>query len=264
MREKVSIGIDIGGTFTDVVAIGDSGRLRIAKVPSTRSDPSAAVRTVLQKLLPEWGIAPRDVVRFAHGTTVATNAVLERKGARLGLLASEGFTDVIEIGRQNRRQIYELILKPETPVFLVPGARRKGVRESIGPRGEVIVPLDEASLERSVDELVAQDVEAIAVCFLYAFINPAHERQVRDHIARRYPRLIVSLSSDVVMTVTECVPAVRIGFCRRPRGWRASRRPPRVTARAVSVRAPTANNMMSAASARRRGIAPGQRLHVGP
>ena len=212
MTEKVSIGIDIGGTFTDVVAIGDSGRLRIAKVPSTRSDPSAAVRTVLHTLLPEWGIAPRDVVRFAHGTTVATNAVLERKGARLGLLATEGFTDVIEIGRQNRRQIYELILKPETPVFLVPGARRKGVRESIGPRGEVIVPLDEATLERSVDELVAQDVEAIAVCFLYAFINPAHERQARDHIARRYPKLIVSLSSDVDSTFREYERTVVTAF----------------------------------------------------
>ena len=102
---KVSIGIDIGGTFTDVVAIDDNGRLHIAKVPSTRSDPSAAVRTVLHKLLPEWQIDPADVVRFAHGTTVATNAVLERKGARLGLLTTDGFTDVIEIGRQNPAEI---------------------------------------------------------------------------------------------------------------------------------------------------------------
>jgi N-methylhydantoinase A len=181
-------------------------------VPSTRSDPSAAVRTVLHKLLPEWGIAPHDVVRFAHGTTVATNAVLERKGARLGLLATEGFTDVIEIGRQNRRQIYELILRPETPVFLVPGARRKGVRESIGPRGEVSVPLDEASLARAVDELVAQGVEAIAVCFLYAFLNPAHERLARDYIAERHPNLIVSLSSDVDSTFREYERTVVTAF----------------------------------------------------
>src|SRR5262245_6050038 len=142
VTRRVGIGIDIGGTFTDIVAIDDAGDLRIAKVPSTRSDPSAAVRTVLERLLPEWKIAPYEVDRFVHGTTVATNAVLERKGARLGLLATEGFADVIEIGRQNRRQIYDLILKPQTPVFLAPATRRKGVRERIGPAGEIITPLD--------------------------------------------------------------------------------------------------------------------------
>ena len=91
------------------------------------------MRTVLERLLPDWGIAAGSVERFVHGTTVATNAVLERKGARLGLLTSAGFEDVIEIGRQNRRQIYELLLEPETPGFLAPGARRQGVIESIRP-----------------------------------------------------------------------------------------------------------------------------------
>ena len=192
-----SIGVDIGGTFTDVVAVGSDGELRIAKVPSTRSDPSAAVRTVLAKLLPSWEIAPKSVGRFVHGTTVATNAVLERKGARLGLLATEGFTDVLEIGRQSRRQIYQLILKPETPVFLAPGARRRGVVESIAPDGSVNTPLDMASLERSVEALVAEGVEALAVCFLYAFANPAHERAAAAFIRSRYPQLVVSISSDV-------------------------------------------------------------------
>src|SRR5690606_34686601 len=101
--------------------------------------------------------------RFVHGTTVATNAVLERKGSRLGLLTTAGFTDVLEIGRQNRTQIYDLILRPETPVFLAPGARRQGVVESIGPTGEVVTPLDMGSVERSVQALVADGVEAIAV-----------------------------------------------------------------------------------------------------
>ena len=132
-----------------------------------------------------------------HGTTVATNAVLERKGARLGLLATEGFTDVLEIGRQSRRQIYQLILKPETPVFLAPGVRRRGLVESIAPDGAVVTPLDMASLERSVEALVAEGVEAIAVCLLYAFANPAHERAAAEFIRRRYPRLVVSISSDV-------------------------------------------------------------------
>ena len=192
-----SIGVDIGGTFTDVVAIDATGTLRIAKLPSTRADPSAAVRTVLNRLLPEWQIAPAAVTCFAHGTTVATNAVLERRGARLGLITTAGFEDVLEIGRQNRRQIYQLLLKPETPVFLAPGARRRGVVESIGPNGEVLTPLDAASLEQAVDALVAAGVEAIAVCFLFSFVNPAHELRAAEFIRARHPQLVVSISSEV-------------------------------------------------------------------
>jgi N-methylhydantoinase A len=191
-----SIGVDIGGTFTDVVAI-DGDSLRIAKVPSSRSNPSAAVRSVLKDLLPAWQVAPRSVERFVHGTTVATNAVLERKGARLGLLATAGFEDVLEIGRQNRRQIYQLLLKPETPVFLAPGARRRGVAERLGPAGEILEPLDLASLEKAVDELVAEGVEAIAVCFLFAFVNPVHEQAAAAHIRKRHPKMVVSVSSEV-------------------------------------------------------------------
>jgi len=198
-----SIGVDIGGTFTDVVAVDDDGRMRIAKVPSTRSDPSAAVRSVLARLLPEWQIEAGRVRRFAHGTTVATNAVLERKGACLGLLTTEGFTDVLEIGRQNRRQIYDLVLKPETPVFLAPGARRRGVIEAISPRGEVVTPLDVDSLAASVDALLAEGVEAIAICFLFAFANPQHERQAAAWIRERHPGLVLSLSSAVDPTFRE-------------------------------------------------------------
>ncbi len=192
-----SIGVDIGGTFTDVVAVDDDGRMRIAKVPSTRSDPSAAVRSVLARLLPEWRIEAERVRRFAHGTTVATNAVLERKGARLGLLTTEGFTDVLEIGRQNRRQIYDLILKPETPVFLAPGARRRGVVEAMSPAGEVVTSLDIDSLAASVQALLDEGIEAIAICFLFSFANPAHERQAATWIRLRHPGLVLSLSSDV-------------------------------------------------------------------
>ncbi len=193
----VSIGVDIGGTFTDVVATDADGRLRIAKLPSSRIDPSAPVRTVLNGLLPEWQIDPGQVERFVHGTTVATNAVLERKGARLGLLTTAGFEDVIEIGRQNRRQIYQLLLEPETPGFLAPGARRRGVIESVGPTGEILQPIDTASLERSVGELVAAGVDAIAVCFLFSFVNPAHEQAAAAFIRARHPQLVVSISCEV-------------------------------------------------------------------
>lgn len=194
---RTSIGVDIGGTFTDVVALDSTGQLRIAKVPSTRSDPSAAGRTVLTSLLPRWEVPPATVERFVHGTTVATNAVLERKGARLGLLTTAGFEDVIEIGRQNRRQIYQLLLKPETPVFLAPGERRRGVVEAMAPSGEVVTPLDEASLAEAVDALVGSGVEAIAVSFLFSFVNPAHEKQAAAFIRARHPKLVVSISSEV-------------------------------------------------------------------
>lgn len=209
---RVGIGVDIGGTFTDIVALDDDGRLHIAKVPSTRSDPSAAVRRVIQQQLREWNIAAAEVARFVHGTTVATNAVLERKGARLGMLTTAGFEDVLEIGRQNRRQIYELMLKPETPVFLAPGARRRGVVEAIGPAGEVVTPLDETSLENAVDALIADGVEAIAVCFLFSFVNPVHERTAAEFIRRRYPKLVVSVSSEVDPAFREYERAVVTAF----------------------------------------------------
>lgn len=194
---RYAIGIDTGGTFTDVVAYGSDGSLRLAKVPSTRMDPGEAVRRVISEVLGQWEIPRPSVDRFIHGTTVATNAVLERKGARIGLITTEGFTDVIEIGRQNRTQIYELILEPETPVFLVPGRRRVGVAESISPTGEVEQPLDEASLRRAVDRLVDEGVEAVAICLLFSFANPAHEQQVAAYLRERHPNLMVSLSSGV-------------------------------------------------------------------
>ncbi len=192
-----AIGVDTGGTFTDVVARGSDGTLRLAKVPSTRANPGEAVRGVIRDVLAGWGIAPASVARFVHGTTVATNAVLERKGARIGLIATEGFTDVIEIGRQNRRQVYDLILEPETPTFLAPGARRVGVKEAVGPTGAIETPLDEASLAAAVDRLVAEGVEAVAICLLFSFANPDHERRVAAYLKERHPGLAVSMSSEV-------------------------------------------------------------------
>lgn len=195
--KQVAIGIDIGGTFTDVVMREESGKTRLAKIPSTRDDPSVAVKRMLDSLGSTWQISAEAVTHFVHGTTVATNAVLERKGAKVGLLATEGFTDVLEIGRQNRQQLYDLVIRQQTPVFLCPGALRRGVLERIGPDGAVLKPLDRSSLESAVDELVAQGVQSIAVCFLFSFVNPAHERLAADYIRRRHPSIMVSLSSDV-------------------------------------------------------------------
>jgi N-methylhydantoinase A/oxoprolinase/acetone carboxylase beta subunit len=191
------IGIDIGGTFTDVVCRLGNGTTHIAKIPTTRGDPSRAVLAALEMAEREWGVRAPAIARFTHGTTVATNAVLERKGARIGLITTEGFRDVLEIGRQMRHQMYDLVLKPETPVFLAPRRYRQEVRERLDPHGQVLMPLDEASVVSAVDALLAQDVRSIAICLIFSFLDPIHERRVRDIIASRAPGLPVSLSSDV-------------------------------------------------------------------
>jgi N-methylhydantoinase A/oxoprolinase/acetone carboxylase beta subunit len=191
------IGIDVGGTFTDVVCRGDDGSVRIAKLPTTRDDPSRAVLAALEMARRDWGVPPAAITRFAHGTTAATNAVLERKGARIGLIATEGFRDVLEIGRQMRHQMYDLVLRPETPVFLAPGRYRKEVRERLDAQGRVLVPLDEDSVRRAVAELAAAGVQAIAVCLLFSFLDPTHEHRIRAIIAETHPDLPVSLSSEV-------------------------------------------------------------------
>jgi N-methylhydantoinase A/oxoprolinase/acetone carboxylase beta subunit len=193
-RMKFEIGIDIGGTFTDIVCRGGDGSVRISKVPTTRGDPSKAVLAALETARGEWGVSPSDIVRFTHGTTVATNAVLERKGARIGLIATEGFKDVLEIGRQMRHQMYDLVLKPETPVFLAPGRYRKEVRERLDASGNVLTPLDEESVSQAIAELLELDVKAIAVSLVFSFLDPTHERRIRDMIPAHIP---VSLSSDV-------------------------------------------------------------------
>ena len=193
----IDVGVDIGGTFTDIVCRRRGEPMRIVKLPTTRGDPSRAVLEAVRYMVETWGVQPSEIARFLHGTTIATNAVLERKGARIGLITSRGFRDVLEIGREMRQQLYGIILEPETPVFLAPGARRKEATEQVSASGEVIVPLDEASVLRAADELVAEGVEAIAVAYIFSFLNPSHERRTRDLIAARHPRLMISLSSDV-------------------------------------------------------------------
>jgi N-methylhydantoinase A len=197
----LTIAVDIGGTFTDFCAVVQTnGRPRLVwtKEPSTRQDPVQAVLRGTQRLLGELGQPAAAVDRFLHGTTVATNAVLERKGARLGILMTDGFEDAIELGRQDRADMYRLDPEPETPAFLAPGRRRRGVVERIGADGAVVVPLDEDRLVATVDDLVrTQGVEALAVCYLFSFVNPAHEGRTREVIRARHPGVAVSLSHEV-------------------------------------------------------------------
>ena len=194
---RYQIGIDIGGTFTDVVAADEAGTLRILKIPSSRGSEDVAVRAAIGQLADQHGVAPAAIARFVHGTTVATNAVLERKGARVGLLTTAGFRDVLEIGRQSRGDLYDLRFKPSSPDFLVPHSARLEVTERIGPDGRVVTSLDMVQLRSAIGALLEQGVEAIAVCYLFSFLNDAHERATATAISEMAPGLAVSLSCEV-------------------------------------------------------------------
>ena len=193
---RFRVGVDVGGTFTDVVCVRDGDAPLVFKVPSTPANPGEAALVAVERLAAA-GVRPDSLAQIAHGTTVATNAVLERKGGRLGLVTTEGFRDTLEIGRQMRREMYEVRLDLQTPVFLAPRAMRIGVRERVGPAGEVITPLDEESVRSALDRLVAAGAECIAVCLLFSFVNPEHERRVREIARSEHPELEVSLSSEV-------------------------------------------------------------------
>ncbi|HLJ08021.1 MAG TPA: hydantoinase/oxoprolinase family protein, partial [Acidimicrobiia bacterium] len=186
---------DVGGTFTDVIvwAPGAGGGLSSWKVPTTPADQSVGFATGLAEALSRAGAATASLV--AHGTTVATNAVLERTGAVTALITTEGFADLLAIGRQNRPSLYDLWA--DRPAPLAEGARAVGVPERVGPAGEVVTPLDEAAATGILAGLLEQGIESAAVCLLFSFANPAHERRLRTLLAGLAPGLRVSLSSEV-------------------------------------------------------------------
>jgi N-methylhydantoinase A len=190
----IRLGIDIGGTFTDVaLEVGD--RRYTAKGLTTARAPEAGVLAIVRAIIGEAGIRPGDVQLIIHGTTLATNALIERKGAKTALLTTEGFRDVLEIRHENRFEQYDVNI--DLPPPLVPRRLRLPVRERIDAQGDVLVPLYEASVTRALDQLAAQNIEAVAVGFLHSFTNPDHEQRVGEAIARRLPHVAVSLSSDV-------------------------------------------------------------------
>jgi N-methylhydantoinase A len=199
------IGIDVGGTFTDVVAVDDAGRLTSVKVPSTPRDPSAGVLEGLRALADAAGRSLpallAETERLVHGTTVATNALVERKGARVGLLTTEGHRDVLEMREGLKEDRYNLRVPP--PVPLVPRALRLGVRERVRFDGSVEVPLDPASLRAAIQTLRRARVEAVAVCYLHAYRNPEHEAATRRAVAAQMPRAYLSVSSEILPQIKE-------------------------------------------------------------
>jgi N-methylhydantoinase A len=210
--QTVEIGVDIGGTFTDIVCRRAGRPTRTLKIPTTRGDPSQAVLNAVTHLSNDLGIAPTSIARFLHGTTIATNAVLERKGAKIGLITSVGFKDILEIGYQLRQDLHRIMLEPVTPVFLAPGAQRREAIEQVSAQGEVIVPLDDVSVQRAAAELVADGVQAIAVCYLFSFLHPAHEQRTRGLIEADHPGIAVSLSCEVDPTFREYERTVVTAF----------------------------------------------------
>jgi N-methylhydantoinase A len=187
---ETRLGVDVGGTFTDLVALSE-GRLVTAKVPSTPQDQSAGVMNSIETSEVEPGV----VDALAHGMTVATNALLERRGARTALVTTEGFRDVIEIARQNRPSLYDL--SQDRPPPLVPRELRFAVKERMGPQGEISA-LDEESLNEIVSSIKEAEVDAVAVCLLFAFMHPEHEKRVGEALREELPEVHVSLSSEVL------------------------------------------------------------------
>ncbi len=191
------VGVDIGGTFTDFVLVDEAtGTMHFAKELTTPHDPSAAVLAGIRDLLAMHGVPLTAVGGIVHGTTLATNAVIERRGAITGLLTTAGFRDVLDMARETRYDLFDLRLRFPEP--LVPRALRGEVDERVRYDGEVARALDVTTVDATIDELVgAHGIEAIAICLLHAHVNPAHEIAVRDRVHARHPALAVSTSSEV-------------------------------------------------------------------
>lgn len=196
MGRSFRVGVDIGGTFTDLVAVEEAtGRVQVTKVPTVPADPSEGFLHALDRALSSFGIAPKEIAFAAHGTTVATNTIIQGQGARCGLITSAGFSDVLEIAYQTRPSLYDILY--EKPKPLIPRNLCRGVRERTGADGEEIVPLDEADLERAARGLIAEGVEGIAIAFLHSYREPRNERRAAAVIREIAPDLPVILSSDV-------------------------------------------------------------------
>jgi N-methylhydantoinase A len=190
------VGVDSGGTFTDVCLFDDAtGRIEVWKVNSTPDDPSLGIATGVAEAIARVGGTPEAIAWFGHGTTVATNALIQHRGARTGLITTDGFRDLLEIGRQKRPDLYDLMV--DKPVPLVSRDLRLEVPERLRQDGSVELALDETAFRDAVRQLRAADVQAVAVCFLYGFINTAHEAIASRILHEEFPEAFISIAHDV-------------------------------------------------------------------
>lgn len=196
MTATYRLGIDIGGTFTDATLLNEStGEIRIGKVSSTPKDPSLAFIEATRRILRENDVPPAEIAYVVHGTTVATNAIIEGKIAKTGFVTTDGFRDMLEIARQIRPSLYDLQF--EKPEPLIPRHLCFGVHERMDARGQVLRPLDEANVIQVAEALRHENVESVAVCLLHAYVNPEHEQRVGQIIRDLLPDAIISLSTEV-------------------------------------------------------------------
>jgi len=201
MKSSFRAGVDIGGTFTDIVLLGDDGSRYTKKVSSTVDDYARAIVEGLAALLQEIGAEAACVVELLHGTTVASNAILEHKGAKTGLITTKGFRDVLEIRNLRMPRLYDMSWTKPPP--LVERRLRVEVEERVNAQGGVDTPLDEASVERAVNFLAAEGVQAVAVCLLHSYLNPAHELRVKQIAQRLAPQITLSVSAEVLPVINE-------------------------------------------------------------
>ena len=195
------VGVDIGGTFTDIVAVTERGRAAVVKVASTPDDYGRGVLRGLADALAELGLPAAGVTEIVHGFTVATNAILEGKGAAMALITTEGFRDVLEIARLRTPRLYDLTYRKPPP--LVERRLRLEVRERVDARGRIIAPLDAGDVERAVAAVREAGVSSVAVCLLHSYANPAHEARIGEALRAALPALDVSLSSELLPEARE-------------------------------------------------------------
>lgn len=197
----VRVGCDIGGTFTDIVLAMPDGRLFVNKTSSTPHDLGLAIVQGLKTLIQQAGVSPSDITEIVHGTTTASNTILQKVGARTGVLTTEGFRDVLEIGRIRTPTMFDLAW--QKPVPLAARRFRRGIRERMGADGKVVTPLSRNEVEAVVCELVDEGVDSIAICFLNSYINPEHELTAKAVIQEMFPDLLLSVSCEVLPEIKE-------------------------------------------------------------
>ncbi|KIC31262.1 hydantoinase/oxoprolinase family protein [Leisingera sp. ANG-S5] len=194
--QALRLAIDIGGTFTDTVLVAGEDRiLASTKTLTTHQDPGIGAMEGAARVMAQAGRSLGEVTGFIHGTTLATNALIERRGARVATVTTEGFRDILEIAYERRYSQYDINL--EKPDLLVPRERALTIRERMSATGEVLIPMEDSAVEALIAELDASGAEAVAVCLMHAYSNPDHERRLRDILAARRPGLTVSISSEV-------------------------------------------------------------------
>lgn len=194
------MGVDVGGTFTDFIYVDDNGKIEVYKTSTTPQDPSIGMMEGINAICDKLNIPHDEIDEIFHGTTIATNMVLEHKGARAGMITTKGYRDIIHIARHKRPTNFSIV--EDIPWQKYPVCKRRdryGVTERvIAPDGAELIPLDEEEVRQAVRKMKADKVEAIAVCFLFSFLNPAHEQRVKEIIQEEYPEVYLSLSSEVL------------------------------------------------------------------